>query len=540
MGVLDGNRLAFFVAASDASAKSKAVADWLCSGTADDVQIQAAIDALPAGGGKVVLSEGTFNPAAEIAIAAANTTLQGQGPSTILKPATNANLARVIFVNGVADVTLLDFAADGNSANQSSGNGQGINFFNSPRTKLYRITIYDTRGDGIVSALGTLAALDAEIAHCDLRDLGIHGINLVKVENVRVHHNAVRDYANVVGGGVAIGIRLEGCEEITLDSNHVLGDGSLEVGKFCMQIGATCKNIIFADNVIEDSDDDGIQISDSSGVQATRNTILNSQGPGFGVLSMVNLTIAHNIITACDDTGILIGGTTGNCSDIVVESNQVVDGTSDGIGVDSGATNSISRVLIKHNVVTGHDQGGKVGINVVNLNGGSNVRVEDNILENNTANIVLATGATKRNNIGDVASGDVVVITKTIDHADLTDGGDATAYFDFDDTIPAGSIIKAVKIDFTEAWNSSDTATITMQIGPQADLDDFSKTGDPGDDIHDTTTDMYWGESACQDPVVVSAAAPRVTLTEDNDGTHLISGGSATGGMTITITYMKA
>lgn len=35
------------VAASDASAFSKLFADYVCDGTADDVQIQAAIDALP-------------------------------------------------------------------------------------------------------------------------------------------------------------------------------------------------------------------------------------------------------------------------------------------------------------------------------------------------------------------------------------------------------------------------------------------------------------------------------------------------------------
>lgn len=41
----------FVVAASDASPGSKKRADYICDGTADDVEIQAALDALPAGGG---------------------------------------------------------------------------------------------------------------------------------------------------------------------------------------------------------------------------------------------------------------------------------------------------------------------------------------------------------------------------------------------------------------------------------------------------------------------------------------------------------
>jgi len=40
----------FVVAASDS--KKKSDADYVCDGTADDVQIQAAIDALPGGGGQ--------------------------------------------------------------------------------------------------------------------------------------------------------------------------------------------------------------------------------------------------------------------------------------------------------------------------------------------------------------------------------------------------------------------------------------------------------------------------------------------------------
>src|SRR3990167_5637602 len=54
------------VAASDADPETKLFADYVCDGTADDGQIQAAIDGLPAGGGKVVLSDGTFSIAAQI------------------------------------------------------------------------------------------------------------------------------------------------------------------------------------------------------------------------------------------------------------------------------------------------------------------------------------------------------------------------------------------------------------------------------------------------------------------------------------------
>ncbi|KUG21004.1 hypothetical protein ASZ90_009253 [hydrocarbon metagenome] len=51
----------FIVAAYDSSAASKAEADYVCDGINDNLEIQAALDALPAEGGVVALSEGTFH-----------------------------------------------------------------------------------------------------------------------------------------------------------------------------------------------------------------------------------------------------------------------------------------------------------------------------------------------------------------------------------------------------------------------------------------------------------------------------------------------
>ena len=152
----------------------------------------------------------------------------------------------------------------------------------------------------------------------------------------------------------------------------------------------------------------------------------------------------------------------------------------------------------------------------------------------------LPTGATVRHNVGYVASGDVVTIFKAIDHASLTDNGDATAYMDFDDSIPAGSVVQAVKCDFTEAFNSDDTTTLTMMIGYVGDLDAFNLTADPGENAFNHTTDVYWYTADCQAPKVAAAKTPRVTFTEDDDGTDIISSANAQGGVTISITYMKA
>jgi hypothetical protein len=66
------------VAASDSSELSKNQADYICDGVDDQVEIQAALAALPEGG-EVVLTDGIYNCAGVIA-PKAGTTLKGQGP----------------------------------------------------------------------------------------------------------------------------------------------------------------------------------------------------------------------------------------------------------------------------------------------------------------------------------------------------------------------------------------------------------------------------------------------------------------------------
>lgn len=68
-----------FVAANDAPAAMKLRADYVCDGTADQADINAALAALPTNGGIVELSEGTFSVSAQILIDRHSTIIRGQG-----------------------------------------------------------------------------------------------------------------------------------------------------------------------------------------------------------------------------------------------------------------------------------------------------------------------------------------------------------------------------------------------------------------------------------------------------------------------------
>lgn len=99
-GIVTGATFYRLVAASDASAEVKAKADYVCDGSADQVEIQAAINAAQLeGGGAIQLSEGTFQLSAPIMINGTTTVdnprtivLNGCGQySTILAPILNTN-----------------------------------------------------------------------------------------------------------------------------------------------------------------------------------------------------------------------------------------------------------------------------------------------------------------------------------------------------------------------------------------------------------------------------------------------------------------
>ena len=113
---------ALLVAASDAPGAIKARADYVCTGTADNVMIQAALNA----SAFVKLSEGTFNIAATITPTRTNGAgLVGSGWSTILKAVSGLNAYVISTATasayGVAYAYFANFQIDGDAANQTAG-----------------------------------------------------------------------------------------------------------------------------------------------------------------------------------------------------------------------------------------------------------------------------------------------------------------------------------------------------------------------------------------------------------------------------------
>lgn len=192
----------YLVASSTAPADVISLADYVCDGTADQVQIQAAIDAaIAAGGGTVLLSGGTFNISAGISWAAHDINLRGQGQgATIITNSTGSANFDMITVgnrqsdgvmrnfNSVSDMTVTH--AGGASTNacikvdgggrssfiknvQTNEGGIGIHFMDLDRYSIQNVDITNVRGTAMllqVGAEGTFGKVRIEDSSMNLSD----------------------------------------------------------------------------------------------------------------------------------------------------------------------------------------------------------------------------------------------------------------------------------------------------------------------------------------------------------------------------------
>lgn len=99
--------------------------DYTTDGTDDDVQIQAAIDALT-GGGTILLREGTYTLSDKVLVNEVNVRFVGMGDATIITIPTNfynGSTIDYMFDVSVADVEFHHIYFDGNKANQTNNGG---------------------------------------------------------------------------------------------------------------------------------------------------------------------------------------------------------------------------------------------------------------------------------------------------------------------------------------------------------------------------------------------------------------------------------
>jgi parallel beta-helix repeat protein len=163
--------------------------------------IQSAIDGLPAGGGQVLISRGTFTCSTAIVIARDNVDLRGQGASTILRLADGANSPVVVIGDTNTPptavhhhISLSDLTIDGNREKQtvecwggpcdqgglSVIRNNGITVRGVRDVQIERISVFGARSGGLVSEKGCERI---SVSNFSSSDNYFDGIALYETEN---------------------------------------------------------------------------------------------------------------------------------------------------------------------------------------------------------------------------------------------------------------------------------------------------------------------------------------------------------------------
>lgn len=302
------------VASATASAKERALADYVCTGTADDVQIQAAITAInTAGAGIVQLTEGAFTLAAALNMMS-GVTLQGTGWGTVL---TCTDPHQNLIQTGYAASLQADHFAVRN-----------------------------------LKAVGTMlnTEIGAGFAFTNAQNVLIEGCDISSVNDICIYvgsacsdilirNNVLHDYGNTNTNNGRYGVEVDGFDygnglaapkQVTVIGNHVNGYSGLSMSSN----GRTITDIVFADNIINATGASGIVIGGQTGASNMANRFV----------------VANNTITksgASSVIGILIQAAYAG----VVHGNVVYGVSAHGININPLSTNNVKDVAIVNNVV---------------------------------------------------------------------------------------------------------------------------------------------------------------------------------------------
>ncbi len=280
-----GSGYTLSVAASDASAKVRASADYICDGVDDQVQIQAAIDALPAIGGKVSPGEGTFSINGKINLRS-YLTLKGYGRNTIFQ-ATATLMETMLEADTKTDVVVSDMTIDGTG--QGGASSYGLYLKTVKRFSLSNLYICDTNKDTLIVS--------------DCNDGTINNITTVNSGNHAVfigYGSTFINCSNIISRNpgtehICIEWQTDGRNNENIAVSNVNGTGSTQSGIYIQH----AKDIAVSNCTIVDFATDAVDISDAENISISNcifKTSTTEYKKGIHVTSTAKRIVINNCI----------------------------------------------------------------------------------------------------------------------------------------------------------------------------------------------------------------------------------------------------
>ena len=297
-------RPARFVVGTTPAGWTKNDCDYLCDGTADDVQINAAIQALPSGGGEVIILDGTYNLAASIKINKERVTLSGNGKSTVLKRAFASNAgstqAGLIFVNSSYNIIRF-LSLDGVRSSYANKNCDGIYLHSSSGNTIIGNTCSNNYGAGIL-------------------------LSSSSDNNAVIRNTCSNSYSS----------------SIILDSsskNTVTGNTCTSNTFYGIYLHSASVNNIITENICSNNTHNGIEVAATNNNAVTGNICSNNNQNGIEVYNAGKNTVTGNTCNNNSKDGILLSSSS---SKNTVTGNTCIDNSVNGINLASSTKNTIT------------------------------------------------------------------------------------------------------------------------------------------------------------------------------------------------------
>lgn len=258
-------RVATLIVAADDSLH-KNMANYVCDGTDDDVEIQAALDALPAGGGEVVLLEGNYSIGAQLSINTDYTIFRCLG--TIQN-----NGAGHVLIVAASHVKVIDGVYDSNNVADKGG--------------IYVNVAAAAKEDILIR--------DVEVKNADLYGISFgQNTTYLTIQNSFIH--------DCDGGIIGSGIITGGCSYVTIENNRLETVGIVG-GSHGIYVNYTDYLKIRGNAVSGVTDGYGIRAAeDTDYCEITGNTVVGVSAAGSPIIASEgskHVIIGHNMIYNC-------------------------------------------------------------------------------------------------------------------------------------------------------------------------------------------------------------------------------------------------
>lgn len=352
-----------------ASNSVTASADRICSGAADDVDINAALTAAGAGG-RVMLLEGTYTLADPIAFTNNNQVLEGQGRGTFIDGDGLATTEHAISITTLTNCEIKNLAIQTEDGGAKTCHciflNDGANY-----TKIDNVTIVDSDDNGI-HIEGTNAT-DIKITNCTIEDADGHGIFVDM------------DAANTMSRLVIEGNKING---VGADGIHFGTTPAATGYLWCLVIN----------NIISSSGSDGIYASWTQHSDFSGNAAVSNGAVGIWLTSACH----YNTVTAnrCDGNtteGIYIHQSDHN----TIADNNCEGNTTEGIHFHDGLDNTVSGNVCYNNSQNGIYVGG-ASLRCICSGNTCNSNTQHGMLIEQSADSAITGNTCSRNDYGNI------------------------------------------------------------------------------------------------------------------------------------------